>query len=67
MPVMGGEQAFDFLRAIRPIPILLASGYNDSDAATRTAQRDFAGFLKKPFSVNQLTEAVASALGQKED
>jgi CheY-like chemotaxis protein len=68
MPVMGGEQAFDLLRAIRPdVPILLASGYDESDTAARTADRGFAGFLKKPFDVNRLTEAVASALGlQKE-
>ena len=63
MPVRGGEQAFD-LFAIRPdVPILLASGYDQSDAVARTADRNIAGFLQKPFDVNRLTEAVASALG----
>jgi len=66
MPVMGGEQVFDLLRAIRPdVRILLASGYSETDAAARTADRGFAGFLKKPFSVNALTEAVASALASR--
>jgi DNA-binding NtrC family response regulator len=65
---MGGEQAFDLLRAIQPdVPILLASGYDETDAATRTANRGFADFLKKPFSVDRLTEAVASALGLGEE
>ena len=68
MPVMGGEQAFDLLRAIRPdVPILLTSGYDETDAAAMTVDKDFAGFLKKPFSVNRLAEAVASALGLEEE
>ena len=64
MPVMGGEHAFDLLRAIRPdVPILLASGYDETDAVAKMVNKDFAGFLQKPFDVNRLTEAVASALG----
>jgi len=64
MPVIGGEQAFDLLRAIRPdVPILLASGYEETEAAARTAGKDFAGFLHKPFDVDRLIEAVTSAMG----
>ncbi len=64
MPVMGGEQAFDLLRASRAdVPILLASGYSENEAAARTVGRDFAGFLQKPFDVDRLLEKVASALG----
>ena len=67
MPVMGGEQAFDLLRAVRPdVPILLTSGYDETDAVART-NREFAGFLQKPFDMNRLTEAVASALGLKNE
>ena len=68
MPVMGGEQAFDLLRAVRPdVPILLTSGYDESDAIARTATKDFAGFLQKPFDVNRLIEAVGSGLGLEND
>ena len=68
MPVMGGEEAFDLLRAIRPdVPILLASGYDETNAVARTAGKNFAGFLQKPFDVNRLTKAVASALGLEKD
>jgi len=64
MPVMSGEQAFDLIRAIRlDVPILLASGYAESDAVAKIADKNFAGFLQNPFDVNRLTEAVASALG----
>jgi two-component system, chemotaxis family, CheB/CheR fusion protein len=68
MPVMGGEQAFDLLRAIRPdVPVLLISGYGESDAVARIADKDFAGFLQKPFEVDRLIETVASALGMAEE
>jgi len=64
MPVMGGEPTFDLLRAIRPdVPILLSSGYDESEAATKFAGKDFAGFIYKPYDVNRLVEAVSSALG----
>ena len=66
MPVMGGAEAFDLLRAIQPnVPILLTSGYDETDAVAGTADKDFAGFLQKPFDVNRLTEAVGSVLGLK--
>ena len=68
MPVMGGEQTFDLLRAIRrDVPILLASGYDESDAVARIAGKDFAGFLQKPFDIPRLIEAVASAMGMEEE
>ena len=53
MPVMGGAEAFDLLRAIQPnIPILLTSGYDETDAVARTADR-LRRFLQKPFDVNR--------------
>jgi CheY-like chemotaxis protein len=64
MPLIGGEQAFDLLRAIRPgVPILLASGYDETEAAARTGGRQFAGFIHKPFDLDRLLDAVNSALG----
>jgi len=64
MPVMGGEQAFDLLRAIRAdVPIVLSSGYSEIEAAGRFAGKDFAGFIQKPYDVNRLIETVGSALG----
>ena len=68
MPVMGGAKAFDLLRAIQPnVPILLTSGYDETDAVARTADKTFAGFLQKPFDVIRLTESVAAILGLKEE
>lgn len=67
MPGMSGEQAFDLLRSIREdVPIVIASGYSETEAVARTAGRRFTGFLQKPFTVDRLTETVASALKLKE-
>ena len=47
MPVMGGEEAFDLLRAIQPnVPILLASGYDETDAVARTADKPSQDFCR---------------------
>ncbi len=63
MPVMDGAQAFDAMRSIRAdVPILLASGYEDADAAAKTAGKKFAGFIHKPFDMDRLTAAVSTAL-----
>ena len=63
MPRMSAEHAFDVLRVIRPgVPILLASGYDATEAAARSGGRPFAGFIHKPFDLDRLLDAVNSAL-----
>ena len=67
MPVMGGEQTFDLMRAIRKdVPIVLMSGYDETEALVKTAGKDFTGFLQKPFTMDRLIHVVAAALGLKE-
>jgi len=66
MPVMGGERAFDSLRAIRPdVPILLASGYDETDELAKTADREFTGFFAvkgNPDQINPTLKKTASLL-----
>ena len=63
MPVMGGEEAARYLHAIRPdVPILVASGYNETEVARRFAGRRIAGFVRKPFTSNALLEKINSVL-----
>jgi two-component system, chemotaxis family, CheB/CheR fusion protein len=65
MPVMGGEEALARMKAIRAgVPVLASSGYGETEAARRFAGKDIAGFLQKPYTVNQLMEAIAVALGR---
>ena len=65
MPVMSGEETLRRLRQIRSdVPIVVASGFNESETAGRFAGQDVSGFLKKPFTVTKLGEAVRKACAQ---
>jgi CheY-like chemotaxis protein len=68
MPVVGGEEAARFLRAIRPdIPIIVSSGYQESEVARRFAGFKVSAFLRKPYAASTLLEKVAIALGSWAD
>jgi CheY-like chemotaxis protein len=63
MPQMNGVEA---LRRIRAgggrTPVLLSSGYDVDPAGTEA--REFDGVLEKPYSVDELWEAVDRILGR---
>jgi PAS domain S-box-containing protein len=60
----GGAGIFELLTAVQPgLKVLISSGYTpDADAAQGLASRA-AGFLPKPYEMQELKEAVAKALG----
>jgi CheY-like chemotaxis protein len=63
MPVLSGRGALERIRALRPaIPIVLFSGYNESDAMRQINDGDVAGFLKKPFTTDALRAKVSGVL-----
>ena len=65
MPVMGGEETLERIKAIRAgVPVIISSGYGETDAAQRFAGKDTAGFLQKPYTVSQLMESIAIVLGR---
>jgi len=62
--VMGGEEAFHRLRAIRSdVEIILTSGYDQSQALAGFAGHDVSGFMQKPYTGDELAERVRSVLG----
>lgn len=62
MPGMNGPEVYRRLRAVRAdLPVLLVSGYSESDAMGGLPAA--AGFLQKPFTVEQLRAAVDAAAG----
>jgi CheY-like chemotaxis protein len=66
MPVMGGAEALDRIKAIRPsVPVILSTGYGESEAARLFAGKNIAGYLGKPYTVDQLMEMVAVVLGRR--
>jgi two-component system cell cycle sensor histidine kinase/response regulator CckA len=63
MPGIGGAQALQMMRAIRPdTPIVLMSGYAGEDLADRFAQLRPNGFLYKPFGIAELKACLQGAI-----
>jgi signal transduction histidine kinase/ActR/RegA family two-component response regulator len=63
MPVMSGEETFRELQRIRPnIPVLLSSGFNESEAVQRFSGKGLAGFVQKPYAAGQLAAIIRQAL-----
>jgi two-component system, cell cycle sensor histidine kinase and response regulator CckA len=63
MPEMSGEETFDELKSIdSEIKVILSSGYSIDGKASEILNRGGIGFIQKPFNMNQLAEALNSAL-----
>ena len=63
MPNMDGETAFREIASLRPgLPVVLMSGYNEGDAVARFAGKGLAGFLQKPFTVEDLRKQLRAAV-----
>jgi len=64
MPHLDGGEAFKRLREIRPaVPVILASGYDETDLAGRFAGEGLAGFAQKPYAFKQLRSILHTVLG----
>ena len=63
MPNMDGEEACRELRREgAEVPVLLTSGFNETEALRRFHGLGLAGFIQKPFGLGRLVEAVRRAL-----
>ena len=66
MPVMTGDQALPALRELRPaLPIILSSGYSESEARRRFANAGITAFLQKPYKAATLADVVSACLQQE--
>jgi PAS domain S-box-containing protein len=65
MPVMGGEEALEEIRAIRPgVPVIGSSGYSESVAKERFGGQGLASFLQKPYSARVLADRVKRVMDE---
>lgn len=63
MPKLSGEEAFREIRHLEAdIPVLLSSGYLESDAAGTLLSEGLTGFLQKPYTADILLEKVRNTL-----
>ncbi len=63
MPHLDGEETFRELRRIEPnVRVLLMSGYNEQDAIARFVGKGLAGFIQKPFNIDDLKASLRAIL-----
>jgi two-component system, chemotaxis family, CheB/CheR fusion protein len=63
MPVMGGEEALALLHEINPnVPVVLSSGFDESEASRRFSVQKPAGFLQKPYTAERLLRALGAVV-----
>jgi CheY-like chemotaxis protein len=63
MPVMSGEECLRQLKKIKAdVPVLLSSGFGETEAARRFQSAGVASYLQKPYTAQHLAELVKAAL-----
>lgn len=63
MPRMGGEELVRELHKLDPaLPVVLMSGYSETEATATLAGRELAGFLAKPCGISETLKVVETAL-----
>ncbi len=63
MPVLGGKEAFQRMRGLRPaVPVILSSGYTEQDITTRFSENAPDGFIQKPFGPGDIARVLRTAL-----
>ncbi|HUI10697.1 MAG TPA: ATP-binding protein [Bacteroidota bacterium] len=66
MPVMGGKQAFEVLRAINPrCRIIIVTGYGREGVETSKFSSQVNGFMQKPFQLEMLALKVREVLDDR--
>ncbi len=62
IPDLGGAEAVDAIKKINPnVKIMLSSGYG-RDSNTNKIMENCNGFIQKPFSMQQLSEAIQAVM-----
>jgi len=65
MPHLDGDEVFREIRRIRPeLPTVIASGYTEQEIRQRFAGKGIAGFIQKPYHLNDLRDVIRHALGE---
>jgi PAS domain S-box-containing protein len=64
MPKLDGAAAFERILRIEPgAKVILSSGYDETEATGRVAKEQLAGFIRKPFGLEQLRDTLERVLG----
>jgi signal transduction histidine kinase len=64
MPVMAGDRTLDEIRSISAdVPVVVMTGYSETEATERFAGKGPTGFITKPFNRPQLQQTIERAIG----
>jgi PAS domain S-box-containing protein len=67
MPRMGGEETHDEIRKISEgVPVVLSSGYGEQESTKRFGDKGLAGFIQKPYGVEDLKKKLREVLDKKD-
>ena len=68
MPLLGGEEAFRAMREMRPdVRVVLMSGYSSHELESRYGAEGLAGFVQKPFRLEELQACLTRVLGGNQE
>jgi signal transduction histidine kinase/CheY-like chemotaxis protein len=65
MPDMGGEEVLAQMQAIdTKVPVILSTGYSETETLARVSGPNLAGFLPKPYAIEKLLEEIQRVLSR---
>jgi len=65
LPGMCGAEIFSAIKKINPaVKVLLSSGYSQNGQASAIIKTGAAGFIQKPFGLNELSQKLRDLLGK---
>lgn len=68
MPNMNGEEAFLAFKRVNPnVRVLVATGYTEQDIYDRLGKQGVAGFVSKPFRIDDLARKIHAHVGEQVD
>jgi YesN/AraC family two-component response regulator len=63
MPVMDGYELFRKLKSLKPdLPIIISSGFGDTEVTSWIHGVEIAGLVNKPYNLSQLREVLKNVV-----
>ncbi|MBN2434396.1 MAG: response regulator [Spirochaetes bacterium] len=67
MPGIGGDEVFMVINKINPkVPVIMVSGFVQKDRFERINKKNIAGFISKPFTLDELYSSIGGVLNHRD-